>query len=107
MTKQFLFALIILAGTAGIANAQVTVAGSTSVDSSTDASGHHYSASEKTIQKDEDGGTLTKHESVSQDQHTTQTDDNGDVVKEVIPTGAIKSENIHRTETGRVVLEKE
>ena len=107
MMKQFLMTAAILVGTAGIANAQVTVAGSTSVDSSTDASGHHYSASENTIQKNEDGDTVTQHESVSHDQHTTQTDDNGDVVKEVIPTGAIKSENIHRTETGRVVLEKE
>jgi len=105
MMKQFLMTAAILVGTVGVANAQVTVAGSNTVDSSTSSNGDHsYSESQKTIQKDEHGGTAVTNESVSHNQETKVVDDSG---KEVVPTGAFQSKDIHRTESGRVVIEKD
>lgn len=107
MLKEFAYAAALIVGTAGIAHAQVTVAESNRVDAGEDANGNsHYSESRDTVQQGRNG-SVTRHESISQDRTTSRIDDNSDRVEEVVPTGAVRSDEIKRTETGRIVLDND
>lgn len=105
ITKQFLMTCIILTGTISVANAQVTVAESATVESGASSNGDmHYNETQNTIAKDGKGGTAVIRESVSHDHKTNVVDDNeAEVTNETVPTGAVKSSEIRRTETGRTV----
>ena len=111
ITQQFLMTCIILTGTIGVASAQVTVAESehNTVQSGTPSGDMHYNESQRTIAKDGNGGTAIRTESVTHDRRTTNMDKMAPAAGttarplETQPTGAVHSDEIRRTNTGRTL----